>query len=67
MKTLKVWGIYQTEAPIFAVFAVPVRKEFMVDVLPANMGIGTVLPIRSSPLATRLPVLLCTGIPPVAL
>ena len=39
----------------------------MVDGLPADIGIGTVLPIRSSPLATGLPVLLCTGIPPVAL
>ena len=39
----------------------------MVDGLPADVGIGIVLPICSSPLATGLPVLLCNGIPPVAL
>ena len=39
----------------------------MVDGLPADIGIGVVLPIRSSPLATGPPVLPCTGIPPVAL
>ena len=33
------------------------RKEFMVDGLPADIGIGVVLPIRSSPLATGRPVL----------
>ena len=32
----------------------------MVDGLPANVGIGIVLSIRSSPFATSLPVLLCT-------
>ena len=76
MKTLKVWKIYRTEAPRFAVFAVQpwtsvvfplVEKEFMVDGLPADIGIGVVLPIRSPPLATSLPVLPCTGIAPVAL
>ena len=41
-------------------------KEFVVDGLPAFIGIGIVLPIRSSPFATGLPVLLCTGSPPVA-
>ena len=39
----------------------------MVDGLPANIGIGIVLAIRSSPFATGLPILLCTAIPPVAL
>ena len=39
----------------------------MVDGLPANIGIGIVLPNRSSPLATGLPLFLCTGIPLVAL
>ena len=29
----------------------------MVDGLPANVGIGVVVPIRSSPLATGVPVL----------
>ena len=37
------------------------------DGLPADIGIGVVLTICSSPLATCLPVLLCTGIAPVAL
>ena len=76
MKAYKVWGIYRTEAPIFEVIAVQpqnsvefplVGKEFKVDGLPADVGIGIVLPIRSSPLATGLPVHLCTGIPTVAL
>ena len=39
----------------------------MFDGFLAKLGIGIVLPIRSSPFATSLPVLLCTGIPPVAL
>ena len=39
----------------------------MVDGLPANVGIGIVLPIRSSPLAKRVPVQTCTGTAPVAL
>ena len=39
----------------------------MVDSLTANIGIGIVLTIRSSPLATVVPVLTCTGIAPVAL
>ena len=39
----------------------------MNDGLLADMGIGFVLPIRSSPLATGHPVLTCTGIEPVAL
>ena len=39
----------------------------MVDSLAANMGIGIVLPFCSSPLATGVPVLTCTGIAPVAL
>ena len=39
----------------------------MVDGLPANIGIGIVVPIRSSHLETGLPVHLSTGIPPVAL
>ena len=43
------------------------KKEFMVDGLLAVIGIGVVLLIRSSPLATGLPVLTCTGIAPVAL
>ena len=76
MKTLKVWRISQTEAPIFAVFAVQPensvefsagKKELMVDGLPADIGIGVVLPSCSPPLATSLPVLLCTGVAPVAL
>ena len=33
----------------------------MVDGLPANVGIGIVLSIRSSPLATGVPVQTCTG------
>ena len=39
----------------------------MVDGLLADIGIGFVLPIRSSPLATGRPVLTRTGIGPVAL
>ena len=69
-------GIYQNEAPRFAVFADQPEtlcgtsageKEFMVDGLLAKLGIGVVLRIRSSPYATSLPVLLCTGNPRVAL
>ena len=71
MKTLKVGEIYQTEAPIFAAIEFcgisAGREEFIVDGLRANIGIGIVLPIRSALLATGLPVLLCTWIPPVAL
>ena len=44
-----------------------VRKNFMVDGLLADIGIGVVLPILSSPPATGHPVLTCTGIAPVAL
>ena len=36
----------------------------MVDGLPADIGIGVVLPMRSPSLATGLPVLPCTGIAP---
>ena len=39
----------------------------MGDGLPAIIGIGVALPIRSQPLATNLPVLPCTGIAPVSL
>ena len=39
----------------------------MVDGLLADIGIGVVLPIRSSPLATGRLVLNCTGVEPVAL
>ena len=39
----------------------------MVDGLPANVGIGIVLPFRSSPLATGVPVHTYTGTAPVAL
>ena len=69
-------GIYRNEAPRFAVFADQPsnsvgtsagKKEFMVDGFLAKLSIGIVLPIRSSPLATGLPVLPCTGIAPVAL
>ena len=76
MKTLKVCGIYRTEAPISVVFAVQplnsvelplVKKEFMVDGLLSDIGIVVVLPILCSPLATGRPVLTCTGIAPVAL
>ena len=42
------------------------EKEFMVDLL-AKIGIGIVLPTCSSPFATGLPVLFCTGFPSVAL
>ena len=50
-------GIYRTESLISAVFAAQqqnyvefplVRKEFMVDGFRANVGIGIVLPTRSS-------------------
>ena len=53
MKTFKVWGICQNEAPRFAVFAdqprnsvvlLLAKQEFMVDGL-AMLGIGIVLPI----------------------
>ena len=74
---MMVWGIYRTEAPICAVFAVQPKnsvklplvrkKELMVDGLLSNIGSVVVVPIRSSPLATGLPVLTCTGIAPVAL
>ena len=43
------------------------KKELIVDGLLSDIGIVVVLPLRSSNLATGLPVLLCTGIPPVAL
>ena len=56
MKALKLWGGISAG-----------KKEFMVDGLPADIGIGVVLQLRSSLLATSLPVLTCTGIPPVAL
>ena len=71
-----VWGIHQTEAPIFVVFCCTAmefcgisagKKEFMVDGLPAVIGIGVAPPSRSSPLATGLPAVTCTGIAPVAL
>ena len=39
----------------------------MIDGLLSDIGIAAVLPIRSSPLATGVPVLPCTGITPVAL
>ena len=39
----------------------------MVDGLLSDIGIVVVLPIRSSPLATSVPVLHCTGTAPVAL
>ena len=39
----------------------------MVDGLLANVGIGIVLPVRSSSLATVLPVLMSAGASPVAL
>ena len=39
----------------------------MVDGLLAAIGIGVVLPIRSSPLATGVPVLSCTVIASVTL
>ena len=72
---MKVWGIYRTEPPRFAVFAVQpwnsvelvLEREFLVDGLLAVIGTGVVLPIRSSPIATGRPVLTCTGIAPVAL
>ena len=43
------------------------KKEFMVDGLLSDIGIEVVLPIRSSPLATGVSVLPCTGTAPVAL
>ena len=43
------------------------KKEFMVDDLPANVGIGIVLPIRSSSLAPSLFVLINAGASPAAL
>ena len=60
---MKVWGIYRTEAPISIEFCgvSAGKKEFMVDHLLADIGIGVVLPILSSPLATGVPVLPCTG------
>ena len=38
----------------------------MVYGLPADIGTEIVLPIRSSPLTTGVPVLPCTGTAPVA-
>ena len=67
-------GIYQIEVPISAVFAVEPwksvdistgTKELMVDGQLANVGIGIVLPIRASFLATGAPVLTCTETSPV--
>ena len=58
------WGIYQIEVPISAVFAVQpwnYVEEFTVDGLLATVGIGIVLPIRSSSLATGAPALLSVG------
>ena len=45
----------------------PLVRKTTVDGLPADIGIGVVFPIRSSLLATGLPVLTCAGIAPVAL
>ena len=76
MKTLKVWGINQKGcSDICSLCCTAIEfcgisaggKGFIVDGLPADVGIGIVLPIRSSHLATGLPALLCIGIPPVAL
>ena len=63
------WRSYQTETPIFCEFCGDSagKKEFMVDGLLADIGIGVVLPIRSSPLAIGRPVLTCTEIAPVTL
>ena len=69
-------GICRIAAPICAVFAVQTiefcgistgLKELMVGGLRAIVGIGIVLPIRSSSLATSLPVLMSAGASPVAL
>ena len=76
MKTSRVWEICQTEAPIFAVFADHPKNsvEFQLVVKSSwltaslqTLGIGIVLPIRSSLPATGPPVLLYTGFPPAAL
>ena len=59
-----------SDAPLSVVFACGIsasQKEFMVDGLLSVIGIGVVLPIRSSLLATGRPVFSCTGIAPVAL
>ena len=66
MKTLNVWEIYQNEAPKYAFFADRPsleRKNSRLMAYFAKFGIGIVFPLRSSPLATNFPVLLCTGIP----
>ena len=69
------WGVYQIEVPISAVFAVQPwnsveypqdYKDLMVDGQHANVGIRIVFPIRSSSLATGVPVLVSTGTSPVA-
>ena len=43
------------------------RKEFMVDCFLADIGIGVVRPLCSSPLATSRFVLICIGVELVAL
>ena len=43
------------------------KKGLMVDSLAANVGIGSVLPVLSSSLATGVPVPPCTGTAPAAL
>ena len=67
--------IFRIAVPVLAVFAVQpqgsaeypsVFDELMVEGLLANIGIGLVLPIRSSSLATGFPVPMCTGTDPGA-
>ena len=43
------------------------ERELVVDGLLSDISIAVVLPIRSSSLATCIPVLPCTGTAPVAL
>ena len=51
----------------YQLFLLSNHKDFMVDGLLANVGIGIVFPIHSSSLATSAPVLMSTETSPVAL
>ena len=54
---------WSSDVRIFCWSTIAGEKEFTVDGLFAKFGIGIVFPLRSSPLATKVPVFLCTGIP----
>ena len=78
MKKLNVWKFFQIEVPRSEVFvdqpdtsvsSTPSagRREFLIDGLLANLGVGIVSLLCSSHLTTGLPVLGCIESPIVAL